>query len=209
MIMSDRSPEPLPEGAREADAGDGLVAAAREGDVEALGALFVAHAARVRRLLRSVLGPDDEIDDVAQEVFVQVHLSIRRFRGESGFATWLHRIAVNTAVSHLRSRARRRARLGARLPSAAPAGPFPSPDAQAEARGMVRRLFAILEEMPVKRRVAFSLFELEGLPLAELAAVLGISPEAAKSRVFFARREVLSRAAADPRLAPWVKEMTT
>ena len=206
--MCDRTPEPIPD--RDLAPGDEgrLVDLARNGDVEALGALFVAHAARVRRLLRSVLGPDDEIDDVAQEVFVQAHRSIRRFRGDSGFPTWLHRLAVNTAISHLRSRARRRARF-----EASPDAPFaslgPSPAARAEARELVRRLFAILDALPVKRRVAFALFELEGLPLDGIAAVLDITPEAAKSRGFFARREVLARAAADPRLGAWLKEAGT
>jgi RNA polymerase sigma-70 factor, ECF subfamily len=205
--MSDRTPEPIPDLSGAPDAEDRLVAAAREGDVAALGALFTAHAAKVRRLLRSVLGPDEELDDVAQEVFVQVHRSIRRFRGDSAFPTWLHRLAVNTAVSHLRSRARHRARFAV-LPEA-PAAAGPSPAARAEARELVRRLFAILDAMPVKRRVAFSLFEFEGLSLERIAEVLEITPEAAKSRVFFARREVLARAAAEPGLAAWIEEVST
>jgi RNA polymerase sigma-70 factor (ECF subfamily) len=192
------------DGGREA-----LVARARSGDAEALGALFVAHATATRRLLRSVLGPDDDLDDLAQEVFVQVHRSIRSFRGDSGFSTWLHRLTVNTAVSHLRSRTRRRARLEAAPPITPPTSPEPGPDDRAGAREMLRRLYAILEAMPVKRRVAFTLFELEGLSLERLSEVLGISVQAAKSRVFFARREVIARSAADPCLAALIEEIET
>jgi RNA polymerase sigma-70 factor (ECF subfamily) len=191
------------------DGGDTLVARARSGDPEALGALFVAHATATRRLLRSVLGPDHDLDDLAQEVFVQVHRSIRSFRGDSGFSTWLHRLTVNTAVSHLRSRARRRARLEAAKPITPPTSLEPGPEDRAGAREMLRRLYAILEAMPVKRRVAFTLFELEGLPLERLSEVLGISVQAAKSRVFFARREVITRAAADPCLAALIEEIET
>jgi RNA polymerase sigma-70 factor, ECF subfamily len=207
--VSDRLPEPAPK--REGpDGGEGaLVARARSGDAEAIGALFVAHATATRRLLRSVLGPDDELDDLSQEVFVRVHRSIRGFRGESGFSTWLHRLIVNTAVDHLRSRARRRARLEAAPPLAPPASREAGPEDRAAAREMLRRLYAILEAMPVKRRVAFTLFEFEGLSLEALREVLGISVQAAKSRVFFARREVIARAAADPRLAAWIEEIET
>ena len=207
--MSEGLPEPAEGGASEGTAEAALVARARSGAPEALGALFVAHAAATRRLLRSVLGPDDELDDLVQEVFVQVHRSIRGFRGESGFSTWLHRLTVNTAVSHLRSRARRRARLEAAPPIAPPTCPGPGPDDRAGAREMLLHLFAILDAMPVKRRVAFTLFELEGLSLERLSKVLDISVEAAKSRVFFARREVIARAAADPCLAALVEEIET
>jgi len=207
--VSERLPEPSRAGEHPGDGGDTLVARARSGDAEALGALFVAHATATRRLLRSVLGPGDEIDDVAQEVFVQVHRSIGRFRGESGFSTWLHRLTVNTAVSHLRSRARRRARLEAAPPLTPPASPDPGPDDRAGAREMLRRLYGILDRLPVKRRVAFTLFELEGLTLEKLSVVLGVSVATAKSRVFFARREVIARAAADPCLAALIEEIET
>ena len=205
--MNNHLPEIAPTGGPTENGEEALVARARSGDPDALGALFVAHATATRRLLRSVLGPDDELDDLVQEVFVQVHHSIRGFRGESGFSTWLHRLSVNTALSHLRSRARRRSRLEAAPPATMPASPGPAPDERASAREMLRRLYAILDEMPVKRRVAFALFELEGLSLERLSDVLGVSVQAAKSRVFFARRELLARAAADPRLASLKEEI--
>lgn len=207
--MNDRLPEPAADSGRPGAGEETLVARARSGDGEALGALFVAHATATRRLLRSVLGPDDELDDLLQEVFVQVHRSIRGFRGDSGFSTWLHRLTVNTAVSHLRSRARRRARLEAPPPLTSPASRDPGPDDRAGAREMLRHLYAILEAMPVKRRVAFTLFELEGLTLEKLSQVLGVSVATAKSRVFFARREVIARAAADSCLAALIEEIKT
>jgi RNA polymerase sigma-70 factor (ECF subfamily) len=207
--VSDRLPEPIPAGERPDEGHDALVARARSGDPEALGALFVAHATATRRLLRSVLGPDDDLDDLAQEVFVQVHRSIRSFRGDSGFSTWLHRLTVNTAISHLRSRARRRARLEAAPPVTPPTSLEPGPDDRAAAREMLRQLYSILEAMSVKRRVAFTLFELEGVPLERLSEVLGVSVQAAKSRVFFARQEVIARAATDPCLAALIEEIKT
>jgi RNA polymerase sigma-70 factor (ECF subfamily) len=205
--VSELRPEPVASAERTDDGEAALVARSRCGDAEALGALFVTHATATRRLLRSALGPDDEIDDVAQEVFVQVHRSIGSFRGDSGFSTWLHRLTVNTAVSHLRSRARRRARLEAVPPLAPPASPEPGPDDRAGAREMLRRLYGILDRLPVKRRVAFTLFELEGLTLERLSEVLGVPLATAKSRVFFARREVIARAAADPCLAALLEEI--
>ncbi len=182
-----------------------LVARIQAGDRDALGLLFERHASRVRRLLVSIMGPGDDVDDLLQEVFLGVHRAISGFRGNARFTTWLHRITVNTAMSALR-----RPRRLVAVPSETLAE---RPDLRADTesvaqgRAMVRRLYAILDTLTPKRRVAFTLFELEGSSIAEVARATGVTVPVAKSRIFFARRELMKKAREDETLAPLAEEL--
>ena len=181
-----------------------LVAALQAGDTEALGKLFVRRAPEVRRLLLSVMGPNAELDDLVQDVFLKVHRSIGKFRKEARFSTWLHQITVYTAISSLR-----KPRRLVSLPDSAAEtleGGAATPENAAVSRERINRLFALLETLSVKRRVAFTLFTIDGLPLRETAKILGVPETVAKSRIFFARRELFKKAASDPYLAPLLEE---
>ena len=73
-----------------------LVTRARDGDAAALDALCRRHAPKVERLARHLLGDPEDARDAAQEALAKLCTRIRQFRGESQFATWLHRLVVNT-----------------------------------------------------------------------------------------------------------------
>jgi RNA polymerase sigma-70 factor (ECF subfamily) len=183
---------------------EALIARIQAGETEALGDLFIKHAQGVRRLLISIMGTSRDLDDLAQEVFLAVHRSVLSFKGQSKFSTWLHRITVNTALSALR----RPRRLTAVLQEDLDARPDPHDlESEVSGREMVRRLYAVLSTMPHKRRVAFVLFEIEGRSIEETAELTGVPVPAAKSRIFFARRELFQKAKADAYLAPLLKEL--
>jgi RNA polymerase sigma-70 factor (ECF subfamily) len=129
---------------------DALVARLRAGDREALGQLFLRHANPVRRLLVSVMGPSDEVEDLVQDVFLGVHRSIAGFRGTARFSTWLHRIAVNTALSALRRPRRAVAVEPEDLDRHSDRAS--GVDTAVLVRERVRRLYAILDAMTPKRR---------------------------------------------------------
>ncbi len=182
---------------------EALVARVRQGETEALGALFVRHAPSIRRLLMSIIGSNRDLDDLTQEVFLGVHRSISGFRGSARFATWLHRITVNTALGALRKPRR--------------LAPVPQEDLEAyrdprdmenavSGRETARRLYALLDTLSDKRRVAWVLFEIEGKSLKETADLTGSSVPVVKSRIFFARRELTEKAKADAYLAPLFDE---
>ena len=184
-----------------------LVSRARTGDVEALGDLFVYHVGSVRRLLVSVIGPGAELDDLAQDIFLQVYRSLGHFRGDSGFATWLHRLTINTAISHIRKKKRNMTPIEPSLANSFGGVSKDSPHDSQVVKEMVRRLYAILDTISPKRRAAFVLFEIEGVNLVELAKILGVSRAAAKSRVWFARKEIRKKAAEDDYLRPLLMEL--
>jgi RNA polymerase sigma-70 factor (ECF subfamily) len=157
-----------------------------------------------------MLGNDIDAEDVTQDVFVQVMRRLDTFRGESQLTTWLHRVTVNAVLLHRRKAARRRERQpGAPFDrlleegaKGLPARPRPAPpDRQLlvqEAQELIERAIAGLP--PVYRDV-YVLADVEGLPNAEVAALLGLRLPATKSRLHRAR--LLMRAA----LAPHFQEM--
>jgi len=85
-----------------------LVRRAKDGDPKALAALCERHAPRVERLTRHLLGDGEDARDASQEALAKLCVRIRQFRGEAQFATWLHRLTVNTCRDvAARQRARR------------------------------------------------------------------------------------------------------
>lgn len=184
-----------------------LVERAQAGDREAFGELFVRHSTTVRRLLASVVGPGADLDDLAQDVFVQVHRSLPRFRKESRFTTWLHRVTVNTAISHLRKPRGRAVPIEPQAIDRVAGNGASDPHRVHLGREMVQRLYRILDALTPKRRAAFAMFEIEGRSIAEVAEILGVPLTVAKSRIWFARREVKKRAAEDEYLGPLLEEL--
>ncbi|MDQ5819831.1 MAG: sigma-70 family RNA polymerase sigma factor [Actinomycetota bacterium] len=73
-----------------------MVKRAKDGDERALAALCERHAPKVERLARQLLRDQEDARDAAQESLAKVCVRIKQFRGESQFATWLHRLVVNT-----------------------------------------------------------------------------------------------------------------
>jgi RNA polymerase sigma-70 factor (ECF subfamily) len=85
-----------------------LVARAKDGDARALAMLCERHSAKVERLSRHLLGDTEDARDAAQEALEKLCARISQFRGEAQFATWLHRLVVNTCRDVAERQARRR-----------------------------------------------------------------------------------------------------
>jgi RNA polymerase sigma-70 factor (ECF subfamily) len=190
--------------ARRAGAGDveesTLVSAAAAGDRRAFAALYQRHLHSVYARLTRVIGPTPERDDLVQQIFLDLYRALPRFRGEAAFSTFLHRIVLNVACDHLERRRRGRGRnepLDARALETLIA-PDASPEQRARQREELRRLFAHLEALSPKRRTAFVLVAVEGLPLEEAAGLLDAKPAAIKQRVLEARRELAVALERDP-----------
>jgi RNA polymerase sigma-70 factor (ECF subfamily) len=178
-----------------------LAARCAAGDALAQRRLFDREFARVHATLYRILGSNQAIDDVAQEVFFAVFRSLAQFRGEASLRTWIDRCAVHAAFAHLRSgRGRRHLEL---VPES-----VASADVTAErrvlAREAARRLYATLDKLDPKQRLAFALHAIDGRPLKEVAVLMDATLVATKARVWRARRYVEKRAKADPVLAEFL-----
>ena len=87
-----------------------LIIDARQGSHEAFRLLVEKYMKQAYDVAFGILGNHDDADDVTQEAFVNVHRSITRFRGDSGFSTWLFRIVTNCALNRLKQRKRKQRR---------------------------------------------------------------------------------------------------
>jgi RNA polymerase sigma-70 factor (ECF subfamily) len=185
------------------------IEACRQGDRRALQAVFLAHSPYLERLLGRVAGSAFDVEDLIQSTFLAAIDAFPRFRGEAQVRTWLARIAIRIAQDRLRSAShRRRGELEDLEESADPRGLFDGPELNVDTGRRVRRLQHHLEAIAPKKRVAFVLHVFEGFPIEEVAALTGASVTATKSRVFWARRELLKRAQRDPLLRDLASEAT-
>lgn len=193
-----------------------LVEASRRGDFAAFERLVDRYGPRLFALAMGIVRQREDAEDVVQTSFMNALEHLDSFRGDSSFATWLTRIAMNNALKNLR---RRRGAefvpLGADGDDAGAEIPHPDyiadwrndPLATLE-RSEVRALLGSgMDELPEGQRLVFVLRDLQGLSIAETAEALGITQANVKVRLLRARlalREKLTRAFGDPatRLAP-------
>lgn len=183
---------------------DDVVARSRAGDVDAFRALYRTHRPQVARLVQRILGPDSEVEDVIQEAFVQVYRSLPSFQGTSMLSTWIHRVAVNVALQHIRRRKRQRS--GPVTVMSEPPEPSTGEPAMEEDLQMRRRmtkLYAALEALSEKKRAVFVLHELEGLSAEEIAKVMKAPLITVRTRLFYARRALYAALSRDPDFGEW------
>ena len=175
------------------------------GEPAATRELFRRHRARVHASLYRVLGTNRDMDDLLQEAFLQVFQSLRGWRAEASLSTWIDRVSVRVAYRYLSQRGRRVPTEVLDDDEAAPAFEV-GPGARRQlARDGVKRLYAVLDELSPAARLAFTLHEIDGRPLAEVAALVGSSVTATKLRVWRARKRIEAAAASDPVLSEFLE----
>src|SRR5712671_8227950 len=171
-----------------------LVQRARNRDEAAVRAIMQSNNRRLYRIARGILRNDSEAEDVVQETYVRAFTHLQDFRGDSSFATWLGRIAINEALGRLR---RQRASVEwTSLPpgtleaqiiqfplSAASEDPEKSM-AQREIQHVVEHA---IDELPDAFRIVFITRVIEGMNVEETAEILGVKPETVKTRLHRAR----------------------
>ncbi len=172
------------------DRDDELVARFRDGDDDAFAAIYRAHVDAVFRRLTRILGPVPEREDLTQDVFVTLHRALATFRGDAALATYIHRIAINTALDYLRARGRRPAApVDTRFLDTLMAPQTP-PDVRAEQRERLAHVFSCLAKIKPKKRVALLLRVVEGLSFDDIARLVDATPEAVAKRVQHGQREL-------------------
>jgi len=208
LAMASRRPteDALAASARESgDPDTALVVRVREGDMEAFADLIRRHGRGIHRLLVAVGGNVEDAEDAAQTAFLKAYLHIGEFRGESRFATWLTRIALNEAMQRRR---RQRIEIGAEIADVETADAYRPRHVQAWAddpeslytRAQLRELIdAALERLPEKYRVPVILRDIEQLSTREAAEALGMGVPALKTRLL--RGRLMLREALAPHFA--------
>ena len=166
------------------DPDEPLVARAKRGDEDAVRLLVERYQRRVIGLVWGLLGDRVEAEDVAQEAFLRSFRSLRTFKGQSRFRTWLFQIALNAARTHRRTLARQQEdAVGGSIDLDTTAGGG-SLEQAIIARDRVRRALATL---PSDLREAVVLRDVNGLDYREIAEALGIPIGTVESRIFRGR----------------------
>lgn len=181
---------------------DPLIAAAQRGEPRALRALFERYRQDVLRIAFRVLGPSADIEDVAQEAFVQIFRSLPSYRGSAKFTTWLYRVVTNVARMHLRHE-RSRPRLGGAPEGLLEGRPdqVQGPDEEVARNARLRALYRHLDALSEKKRTVLALHDLAGVPAAEVAQIVDAPVLTVRTRLFYARKELYAALAVDPELA--------
>jgi RNA polymerase sigma-70 factor (ECF subfamily) len=178
-----------------------IIARAAVGDTSAFRQIYERHRHDVARLVYRMVGPRSDLEDVIQEVFVQVYKSLKDFRGQSKFSTWLHRVTVNVVLMHRRAARSRPTFTEQPASDAAVRSDEISPDEGVERRERMRAFGRLLDRLADKKRVVFVLHELEGVAPGEIARIVGAPVLTVRTRLFYARRELEAMLAEEPSLA--------
>jgi RNA polymerase sigma-70 factor (ECF subfamily) len=182
-------------------AGDSALAEhATAGDRSAQRELFHALKGMVHATLYRVLGSNEQLEDLLQDVFVEIFRSLPRYRGEAKLTTWAAPIAARVAYHHLRSKRARRDRVVV---------PFQlhvvgSPEDHAQHREGLQRLYRLLGRMSPEQHLAFALFAVDGRSIEEIATMTESSTVAVKNRISRARRKLWAAARKDRVLASYL-----
>ena len=179
-----------------------LVRRAQREDKESFEELIRRHQHRVFAVAGGILKRREDVEDIAQQVFVKAYFSLKRFDQRAAFTTWLYKITVNECWDLLRKRKVRPLVYEADLSeeqasqvisSAEKSKNEPDISDRLEARQRVDRLLDGLDE---RDRLMLILKEVEGFSIEEIAEVLDLNANTVKVRLFRARRRVISQAKA-------------
>ena len=174
-----------------------LVEQARHRDPAALRHIMEQNNRRLYRIARSVLGDDNEAEDVVQDTYMRAFTHLDGFRGEARLGTWLTRIALNEALGRLRTRRisvdlnqldtinEQGASRVIYLPTTRQEADPEAAAARAEVRRLIERA---VDQLPDPFRIVFVLRDIEEMSIEATACQLGLRPETVKTRLHRARR---------------------
>ena len=201
-IASTSKASPLPRPKRRAasktDDDRELVKACRRGEDWAMEALYHRYKRRVFGLVTRIVGPGDS-EEVAQEVFVRIYRGLAKFRGDSALSTWIYRLSVNAALTHVTRKPKYTVVEGAELERiAAPARTRRDPK-------LAAHLENALAELPVGYRTILVLHDVQGLSHEECATIMGCRVGTSKSQLHKARAKM--RDLLGPHFSPSASEV--
>lgn len=192
-------PDPISTETAAADAEAERLRRAQAGDEAAFGELVKANYEGVFRRLAGILRNEHDARDVSQEVWLTAWRSLKDYRGEAKFSTWLYAIATRRAIDHQRKQKRWFVRF---LPflsneetgeTIEPASPASGPVEELEGAERGERFERAIAALPEKHRAVLTMREVEGLSYDEIARQLNCRPGTVMSRLFNARRLLVQK----------------
>ena len=168
-----------------------LVRLAQEGDLDAFAEIVRRHERRLRIVLLRILDDARDVEEAVQDTFVQAWRNLDRYRGDAALFTWLYRIGVNAALARTRRKEPVAVDIAVLEGQKAPAvHPEQVPEAAAEVSQLRSLVVSALAALPFEYREAVVLRDVVGLSNTEVAAAVGVSVAAAKSRIHRGRLQL-------------------
>ena len=184
-MTSKTEANPMPSGhdPREAVFDQWLVLRSKDGDADAFAMLVQRWTPRLVRHARRLLDTTDEANDAAQDAWLSITSGLHKLNDPATFRRWAYRITTRRCADQVRKNQRlRRSDTGAAKPEAAPESEYAGDD--------IDQLRAAIRTLPSERRLPLALLYVDGLTVAEIAAVLEIPIGTVKSRLRMARDEL-------------------
>jgi RNA polymerase sigma-70 factor (ECF subfamily) len=174
-----------------------LVARSQSGDSTAFDSLVVKYSPRLYALVYNMTANHEDTNDMLQDVWAKAYRSIGGFRGKSKLSTWLHTIATNTTINFLKRRGNRRTLSLDDVDS----GLFQdkefvelqatsTPVRETDLGEMQRKINGAMMQLTPEHRAAVTMFDVQGMPHADIAKVLGISEGTVRSRLYYAHKQL-------------------
>ena len=160
-----------------------LAARARDGDLRAFEQLYRQHVGRVHAVCMRLAGNRTLAEECTQDAFVRAWESLKSFRGESAFATWLHRIAVNCVMERHRTELRK-----ARLFSVQDEDAVNAVASGEAGPDVAMDLEQTIASLPPAARMVFVLYDVEGHSHEEIAEITGLAVGTCKAHLHRARQ---------------------
>jgi len=175
-----------------------LIRRAQEGDPEAFEALVRAYDQHVLRLAMQVVRSQEEAQDLYQEAFLKVYRSLRYFRLEARFSTWLYRVVMNVCLDYLRRQNIRKEIQGPESEDGQPEyfqtlpdhRPVLDPERAAHSGEIGRRIQAALQRLNPRERLVFELKHYQGLKLRAIGELCKTSEQTVKNCLFRATQKL-------------------
>jgi RNA polymerase sigma factor (sigma-70 family) len=174
-----------------------LVQRARKGDTQAFDELVGKYTPKLYGLVYHMTSNHEDTNDILQDVFAKAYRALKRFKGKSAFYTWIYSIATNMTLNFLKKRNRRR---GMSLDDVdlaiandkdfIEATSKSDPVREANISELQERLNMAMQELSKNHRAVVTMFDIQGMPHAEISKVLGVSEGTIRSRLFYAHRQL-------------------
>lgn len=174
-----------------------LVTRTKAGDPEAFDELVIRYRHRLYGLIYHMTSNHEDTNDLLQDVFAKAYRSIKRFQEKSSFHTWIHAIAVNMTLNFVKKRNRRHTMSLDDVDSGVlhdeeflELTSGRNPRQEANLTELQQRLNAAMQKLSHQHRAVVTMFDIQGMPHAEIAKILRVSQGTVRSRLFYAHRQL-------------------
>ncbi len=183
--------------AKENDPDHDLVRRAQEGDTQSFDELVIKYSRQLYSLIYNMTSDKEDTHDLMQEVFSKAYRSLRHFRGKSTFYTWIYSIATNMTLNFLKKRGRRK---GVSLDepdsgiqndkSFVDNAHRSNPRRQSDIHELQEKLNEALQALSEEHRAVVTMFDIQGIPHAEISRIMGVSEGTVRSRLHYAHQQL-------------------